>query len=119
VALSPLPDHWLPGFNFNGMVRRRPLRDAGDLPLARAGPRRLRGCDCRKARRPVFDPPTHPRGEAAPGGRLVRGGPIFDAREAAAHTRGCGGPNLWGAVGVGKAGAALLLSGERAPQTYS
>jgi hypothetical protein len=51
--------------------RRAELRDAGDLPHARPGPRRVR----REARWPVHDPQANPRGEAPPGGRLVRAGP--------------------------------------------
>jgi ligand-binding sensor protein len=38
------------------MVRGQPLRDAGDLPLARTGPLRVRRCDQGEARRPVHDP---------------------------------------------------------------
>jgi hypothetical protein len=36
-------NHWLPGFNFNveEWFEGGPLRDAGDLPHARTGPRRL------------------------------------------------------------------------------
>jgi hypothetical protein len=41
---------------------------------SRLGSRRIRGCDRREARRPVHDPQSHARGEAAPGGRLVRFG---------------------------------------------
>jgi hypothetical protein len=34
----------------------------GDLPLARRGPRRVRGCDRRETRRPVHDEEPHARG---------------------------------------------------------
>jgi hypothetical protein len=48
------------------------LRDAGDLPLTRTRPRRVRGCDRGEARRPVHDQEQDAGGAAAPKGRLVR-----------------------------------------------
>jgi len=68
-------DHWLPGFNFNVEEMGREgqhLGDARDLPHARPGSRGVRGCDRGEARQPVHDPQPHARGEAAPGGGLVR-----------------------------------------------
>jgi hypothetical protein len=61
----------MPSMKSAAWVRGRPLRDAGDLPLARTGPRRVRGCGRREARRPVHDPQSDSGREAAPGGGLV------------------------------------------------
>ena len=80
MALSPPQDHWLPGFNFNleeWEAEGAALRDSGGLPLARPGPRRVRGRGRRETRRSVHDPQLD-TGSGAPPGRpsLLRNSPV-------------------------------------------
>jgi hypothetical protein len=61
-------DHWLPGFNFN--VEEWDAKGLHYETLAICGTS-PRPAPPSQLRRHVHDPAAHPRGEAAPGGRLV------------------------------------------------